>query len=741
MVKRARVDYSNLKSPASRSSRKKNVMFVMAPQAVALKTLALYVQKHKCLEIGVGMLERHHQRGELGKAAVSAAVNAANTVCERLGPENSQDTTKLVRSLDKLYVDAVSSCLEKVVSTRVMYKLLQHSSYQSVKKKVQQEGLNKLLAELTPDKVLRICDLARVSTEGWTTVWKALKDAATGLGVKLRTRNGAANPYCVDIAKKRLDTEAQLTMLKGSQCTEEAVHLDFYNVLQVAVASSFDRGILSRSATRQDGRLKVCICLDETKWFADKKLERVCLKLMNEVMRDEDDRLADTRFQSEDDVFPLSLFYVAKEDYVALSQGLQHIKNIVQELEDGKVVHIPGVESEDGSPYDFLVECHLAADLKTLHLMYQVSNSPSAKLQNLYDMDLKQDRNNLEKRPGVTRELHAGAVLPIPLDRVHFCSMHAEMRLVDFLVNKLIGIAWTWVQASDTSKSKEEGQKRVQGLQDVLQAAGVYGGHVQILADNSRKRKSDGAVQHCRLSFNDRTCRKILEDKVYEGMVKALQLDRGHRVALLKMWEAVANVCKYLRGWDSGRDKVEIFNKDVEIMMHAYVACFPDQPCNKYMHMLYCQGSFFLVTYGAFGIWNAQALEKSHYKVKYLYLTKSNKGGGQKERVVCPLWQLCLIQYRQLAHRVTIARLRLSLSEAYGEGRALDDVVKYHKDLHMHEQELLQANMIRAAIEGQYEEAEGEEQVVVSNVTPDGEAWHGDEGGASDGEGWADMCD
>lgn len=330
-------------------------------------------------------------------------------------------------------------------------------------------------------------------------------------------------------------------------------------------------------------------------------------------------------------------------------------------------------------------------------------------------MDLKKDRNNLEKRPGVTRALQPGAVLPIPLERVHFCSMHGEMRLVDFLVNKMIATAWTWVHTGDNAKSKEEGQRRVQALQDVLQAAGVYGGHVQILPDATRKRKADGATPHCRLSFNDRTCRKILDSKVYEGLVKALEVDRTYRVALLRMWQAVAQVCKYLRGWDKGRDSVVSFNRDVEVMMDAYVLCYPDQPCNKYMHMLYCQGSFFLSTYGAFGIWNAQALEKSHYKVKFLYLTKSNKGGGQKERVVSPLWQLCLIRYRQLAHRVSIARVKKSLSEAYEEGRALDEVVRYHRELHTHEQELLEADMLRAQLEQQYDDVDGEDVVVVSN--------------------------
>ena len=373
--KRARLDYGQLKGHTACRKRKNSVLLALAPQAIALKTLSLYIQRHGSLDMGIRLLEKHHTRGDWGKPAVEAAVKAAHNVCQELGPENCQDVSRLVKALDKQYIQAVSSSLSKVVTTRIMYQMVKGDAYQTVRRRVQQEGLNKMLAELTPEKVLRICDLARVSTEGWTTVWKALKEAATGLGVKLCTRKCAANPYSVDREKKRLDTEAQLTMLKGSECTEDAVHLDFYNVLQVAAASSLDRAILSRSTLLEDGKLKVCICLDETKWFAERKLERVCLKIMNEVMKDPDDRLPDTRFQSEDDVFPLSLFYVAKEDYDSLSHGLQHLREIVEELEAGKLVTIPGVKAEDGSPYQFQVECHLAADLKTLHLMYQVNRA------------------------------------------------------------------------------------------------------------------------------------------------------------------------------------------------------------------------------------------------------------------------------------------------------------------------------------------------------------------------------
>jgi hypothetical protein len=93
--------------------------------------------------------------------------------------------------------------------------------------------------------------------------------------------------------------------------------------------------------------------------------------------------------------------------------------------------------------------------------------------------------------------------------------------------------------------------------------------------------------------------------------------------------------------------------------MKSYIQCFEKHRVTRYMHILYCQGGIFLHKYGAFGIWSAQAMEKSYWREKNNYMAKTNKGGGVLR--ICPLYQLTLLSFRNIMHRANAAKLRNGL--------------------------------------------------------------------------------
>ena len=68
------------------------------------------------------------------------------------------------------------------------------------------------------------------------------------------------------------------------------------------------------------------------------------------------------------------------------------------------------------------------------------------------------------------------AVLPIPLIRVHMCTLHAFVRIVDKMVYLSILFAWN-------KKPQTESKKSIEAIEHVLSKAGLHGGHVKIEKD------------------------------------------------------------------------------------------------------------------------------------------------------------------------------------------------------------------------------------------------------------------
>ena len=238
-----------------------------------------------------------------------------------------------------------------------------------------QEGVTKMFGNLDAKMVCAALDNAKISTEGWREIFSQLKVAASDAELALKVKS-TSNPNQVKAAKVELDGMAKDSILKDVDPRSDDIELELDAMIKLAVGCSISSGVLRRRTLVEDGHVKVVITLDETTWASAKKLERVCLKVVNQMVKTP----TETLIQSELDVYPLMMFYVDKEDHKVLSEKLKHVNERVVRFNAGETLDFPDIGALG-------VEMHLAADLKTLHAVYGVSNSPTAHLQNLYDVE------------------------------------------------------------------------------------------------------------------------------------------------------------------------------------------------------------------------------------------------------------------------------------------------------------------------------------------------------------------
>jgi hypothetical protein len=537
---------------------------------------------------------------------------------------------------------------------------------------LKQEGVNAMFKKLDAGVVLSALDSAKISNEGWRDIFSQLKSAAADARLKLKVHS-TANPHQVKAAKVMLDNQCKSALLSNIAVDADVIELNLDEMIEIAVACSISSGVLKPSQLREDGVVKVMLTLDETCWAGDKKLERVCLKIMNQMLASP----TEVPVQSEFDVYPLMMFFVAKEDHQVLKANLQGVNEHVKAFNAGRKLAFPGVTTDpaDGLP----VECHLSADLKTVHAVYNVSNSPSAKSQNAYDTHLKAERPSILDRVAAGELTFtmddirgfrdsADAALDIPLDRVHFCSLHGEMRLVEALLNRLINDAWNLTHTDGGSSDLRT--RKLEQITGVLRRMGVYGGRVEIREDVKRTAKHGMApTRHKQISLNGTMCRTLLDyndGDWYRSLILALNPSPRRRAALTALWGHCRKVCGYLRARFLTAAEIAAWPKIIADFLASFKACY-GTAYTKYMYILGTVAGAFMETYGAVSIWNAQALEKSHWRAKCLYLSKTNKGGGKVKQ--SPLYQLTLVTFRTMMHRMRQAqgdlKLRMFMS---GEG-------------------------------------------------------------------------
>ena len=84
----------------------------------------------------------------------------------------------------------------------------------------------------------------------------------------------------------------------------------------------------------------------------------------------------------------------------------------------------------------------------------------------------------------VPKDTNWDPILPIPLSRVHFCTLHAFVRIVEKIVHAYICFAYTM-------QPKEESKRACKELEKVLSEIGLHGGNVHTKKDEKKSSAID----------------------------------------------------------------------------------------------------------------------------------------------------------------------------------------------------------------------------------------------------------
>jgi hypothetical protein len=407
------------------------------------------------------------------------------------------------------------------------------------------------------------------------------------------------------------------------------------------------------------------IALDECIYKSVKKVERVGIKIMNQVLKDhkdwrpEDVYLANknklVKIQSERDIFPVAMFVIKKEDHQTLKERLAPINNVIKAFARASnplKVAVLGCEA-------MRVEMHLQGDLKTLHCSVNVSHGVTAKQQNLFDTNLMSQRAS-DPKPGITRVDVTNAALSIPLERTHFCALHAEMRLVEKVLNMAIADVWLCVQKrGGGEEQRDDIIKRVETL--LGRDMGLYGGHFELREDEARCKVDGQRAPHKKVSLNGTMSQKIVNDRDghwYRSLVILLAASREERTSLLKVFEKLKTVVHYLRARHYSTAEQDAWQPLIDGFCADYRAHFGNNlELTRYMYLLQSVGKYFIChpSYGGLSLWSNQAFEKTHYVARTQFQRKTTKGGGRNR--ASAIMQIFELEFRKvyLARNVVCA--------------------------------------------------------------------------------------
>ena len=198
--------------------------------------------------------------------------------------------------------------------------------------------------------------------------------------------------------------------------------------------------------------------------------------------------------QSERDIWWLGAFEVPKESYEVLAfvfERIPWISNIIRNQISGQKLDVEGLGS-------FYIDWHLGGDLKTIKCMLgctQGATTPfpcpwcmgkvSSKNRNSHHSDTLGNEawvggvlQSPTLAPPNRHLLDAGwsPILPFPLANVHFCTLHAFMRIFDRLLKCHIDYAFTM-----PGKARQD--EALSKVENLLNEIGCHGGNVQIRVD------------------------------------------------------------------------------------------------------------------------------------------------------------------------------------------------------------------------------------------------------------------
>jgi hypothetical protein len=177
---------------------------------------------------------------------------------------------------------------------------------------------------------------------------------------------------------------------------------------------------------------------------------------------------------------------------------------LIAAKENGQLLTVPGIGS-------FKVSWHLAANMKTIKCMFGLQHGANSTYCCIYCLQkrTKSTVSSIAAATAIVREsatswdgglfatsVHAKpitgsralgrwkSVLPISMDRVHICTLHALNRMVEKILHLHFIFIWT-------IRDKRLQAEAVDDMQKVLSAMGAHGGNVVIFKDAKLSGKSN----------------------------------------------------------------------------------------------------------------------------------------------------------------------------------------------------------------------------------------------------------
>lgn len=206
------------------------------------------------------------------------------------------------------------------------------------------------------------------------------------------------------------------------------------------------------------------------------------------------------------------------------------------------------------------------------------------------------------------------AVLPIPLTRVHMCTLHAFVRIVDKMV--YLSILFAWNKSPQT-----ESKKSIEAIECVLSKASLHGGHVKIEKDIKRSGTRGNIIEYT--SMSSVKARHFLEKKcghgcwgLYEELINAEDdcTSGGHESIRKKKcsWRSLSSFFLRMDKETFMEGDAIAFQEVVTDFIKAMKDAWGDNHMKHYMHQLFSHGPWFATKYGSLAIWGTQGMEKSH---------------------------------------------------------------------------------------------------------------------------------
>ena len=303
--------------------------------------------------------------------------------------------------------------------------------------------------------------------------------------------------------------------------------------------------------------------MDEAEVVHGRKFERINLTLMYRVLDTTIQKSDDMYFsvQSETKIWPIACFEVAKEFYDVLQWMFQQTQfpALIKAHDEGQLLTIEGVEN-------FKVEWHLSADMKTIKCLYGLKHGANATYSCIY---CNQQRtkpvlgtvasataearrrkhtwhgglfvgNVLCKPHAIDRESRWKPILPIPLERLHICTLHALTRMMEKIL--LLHFMFIW-----NMKNEERQQHAIENMEKTLSAAGLHGGNVHIMKDPTGSGASNSVPIKPSLSgvtvarmFQPSTWSR--QDRVWKDVLRSESntLDQGRQyLDRVEMWKVL----------------------------------------------------------------------------------------------------------------------------------------------------------------------------------------------------------